>query len=95
MLSEEERLRIATAERDCHIEQLRQVRGTLLEAERAHQREQEHMRNDLDAARNDALPLCATEQELDRLRRENDSHLKRGIIGTLGEQALQRLLDHL
>ena len=70
------------------------------------------MRNVLDAARNDALQLRATEQELDRLRRElaaaqsaallhsasaqeDDSHLKQGIIGTLGEQALQRLLDRL
>ena len=112
MLSEEERLRIATAERDFLIEQLRQVRGTLLEAERAQQRERRHMRNDLDAARNDALQLRATEQELDRLRRElaaaqsaallhsasaqeDDSHLKRGIIGTLGEQALQRLLARI
>jgi len=63
MLSEEERLRIATAERDCHIEQLRQVRRTSLEAERANQRKQEQMRKDLDAARNDALQLRATEQE--------------------------------
>ena len=68
------------------------------------------MRNELDAARDDALRLRAAEQELDRLRgelevarsatllhsasaQEDYSHLKRGIIDTLGEQALQRFLD--
>ena len=66
----EDTLRLTTVERDSLTEQLRQVRETSIEAEQAHLREQEQMRNDLELARNDALQLRATEQELDRLRRE-------------------------